>query len=156
MIAMALACSPRLLLADEPTTALDVTIQAQILELLRELRERLGMAIILITHDLGVVAELADRVAVMYAGRIVEEAPVDALFGDPQHPYTLGLLASIPGVAGDDEELTAIEGVVPSPYAQPAGCRFNPRCPIAVDRCRTVAPTPMVRAPRGMVECHLA
>ncbi|MGE3651817.1 MAG: oligopeptide/dipeptide ABC transporter ATP-binding protein, partial [Reyranellaceae bacterium] len=117
-----------------------VTIQAQILELLRELRQRLGMSIILITHDLGVVAEIADRVAVMYAGRIVEEAPVDALFGDPQHPYTLGLLASMPGAGGDEEELSAIEGMVPSPYAQPSGCRFNPRCPFAIERCRVEMP----------------
>jgi len=153
MIAMALACDPQVLIADEPTTALDVTIQAQILELLRELRERLGMAIILITHDLGVVAELADRVAVMYAGRIVEEAPVEALFGDPQHPYTLGLLASIPGAAGDDEELTAIEGVVPSPYAQPAGCRFNPRCPFAIDRCRSEMPALTEAKPGHSVAC---
>ncbi len=153
MIAMALACDPQVLIADEPTTALDVTIQAQILDLLRELRERLGMAIILITHDLGVVAAIADRVAVMYAGRIVEEAPVNALFGDPQHPYTLGLLGSIPGAAGDDEELTAIEGVVPSPYAQPEGCRFNPRCPFAIERCRREIPPLAEAKPGHRVAC---
>ena len=141
MIAMALACDPRVLIADEPTTALDVTIQAQILDLLRDLRDRTGTAIVLITHDLGVVAELADRVAVMYAGRIVEEAPVKALFGDPQHPYTLGLLASIPGLSGPGERLTAIEGSVPNPYAVPEGCRFHPRCPFAIDRCRQQAPS---------------
>jgi peptide/nickel transport system ATP-binding protein/oligopeptide transport system ATP-binding protein len=140
MIAMALACDPRVLIADEPTTALDVTIQAQILDLLRDLRDRTGTSIMLITHDLGVVAEIADRVAVMYAGRIVEEAPVKVLFGDPQHPYTLGLLASIPGLAGGGERLAAIEGSVPSPYAVPDGCRFHPRCPFATDRCRQQPP----------------
>ena len=153
MIAMALACDPQVLIADEPTTALDVTIQAQILELLRELRQRLGMSMILITHDLGVVAEIADRVAVMYAGRIVEEAPVDALFGDPQHPYTLGLLASMPGVGGDEEELSAIEGMVPSPYAQPSGCRFNPRCPFAIERCRSEMPALSEAKPGHRVAC---
>ena len=125
MIAMALACDPKMLIADEPTTALDVTIQAQILDLLRDLRERTGTAIMLITHDLGVVAELADRVIVMYAGRIVEEAPVGLLFADPQHPYTLGLLGSIPRLGSDgDERLIAIAGVVPNPFALPPGCRF--------------------------------
>ena len=141
MIAMALACDPRILIADEPTTALDVTIQAQILDLLRDLRERTGTAIMLITHDLGVVAELAHRVIVMYAGRIVEEAPVDLLFADPQHPYTLGLLGSIPRLGSDgDERLTAIEGMVPNPYALPPGCRFSPRCPLADARCRSEQP----------------
>ncbi|SJZ54583.1 peptide/nickel transport system ATP-binding protein [Enhydrobacter aerosaccus] len=141
MIAMALACDPKVLIADEPTTALDVTIQAQILDLLRDLRERTGTAIMLITHDLGVVAELAHRVIVMYSGRIVEEAPVDLLFADPQHPYTLGLLGSIPRLGSDgDERLTAIEGTVPNPFALPAGCRFSPRCPLADSRCRSEAP----------------
>jgi len=141
MIAMALACDPRILIADEPTTALDVTIQAQILDLLRDLREHTGTAIMLITHDLGVVAELAHRVIVMYAGRIVEEAPVDLLFADPQHPYTLGLLGSIPRLGSDgDERLTAIEGMVPNPYALPPGCRFSPRCPLADTRCRSEQP----------------
>jgi peptide/nickel transport system ATP-binding protein len=141
MIAMALACDPRILIADEPTTALDVTIQAQILDLLRDLRERTGTAIMLITHDLGVVAELAHRVIVMYAGRIVEEAPVDLLFADPQHPYTLGLLGSIPRLGSDgDERLTAIEGMVPNPYALPPGCRFSPRCPLADARCKSEQP----------------
>ena len=141
MIAMALACDPKILIADEPTTALDVTIQAQILDLLRDLRSRTGTAIMLITHDLGVVAEIAHRVIVMYAGRIVEEAPVDLLFADPQHPYTLGLLGSIPRLGSDgDERLIAIEGTVPNPFALPAGCRFSPRCPLADDKCRSEAP----------------
>jgi len=141
MIAMALACEPKVLIADEPTTALDVTIQAQILDLLRDLRERTGTAIMLITHDLGVVAEIAHRVIVMYAGRIVEEAPVGLLFADPQHPYTLGLLGSIPRLGSDgDERLIAIEGVVPNPFALPPGCRFSPRCPLADARCKAEQP----------------
>ncbi|GAB4169162.1 MAG: ABC transporter ATP-binding protein [Thalassobaculales bacterium] len=140
MIAMALACRPKLLIADEPTTALDVTIQAQILDLLQDLREKTGTSIILITHDLGVVAELAHRVVVMYAGRIVEEARVADLFGDPQHPYTLGLLGSIPKLHEEVDRLSTIEGSVPNPYAQPSGCRFHPRCPFADDRCRAEAP----------------
>ena len=148
MIAMALACDPKLLIADEPTTALDVTIQAQILDLMRDLRARTGTAIVLITHDLGVVAEIADRVLVMYAGRVVEEAPVEALFGDPQHPYTLGLLGSIPKLQGEEERLAAIRGMVPNPYAMPAGCRFNPRCPLADARCRSEAP-PLVEIKPG-------
>ena len=157
MIAMALACDPKLLIADEPTTALDVTIQAQILDLLRDLRERTGAAIMLITHDLGVVAELAHRVIVMYAGRIVEEAPVDLLFADPQHPYTLGLLGSIPRLGSDgDERLTAIEGVVPNPYALPPGCRFSPRCPLADEKCRAEQPTLREIAPGHRAACWKA
>src|SRR5262249_9119677 len=117
------------------TTALDVTIQAQILDLMRMLREETGTAIILITHDLGVVAELADEVAVMYAGRIVESAPVAALFNEPQHPYTVGLLGSIPRLHFDQDRLPAIEGQVPNPLAPVPGCRFNPRCPFAIERC---------------------
>ncbi len=148
MIAMALACDPQILIADEPTTALDVTIQAQILDLMRDLRARTGAAIVLITHDLGVVAELAHRVLVMYAGSVVEEAPVEALFGDPQHPYTLGLLGSIPKLQGEEERLAAIRGMVPNPYAMPAGCRFNPRCPLADARCRSEAP-PLVEIKPG-------
>ena len=140
MIAMALACEPALLIADEPTTALDVTIQAQILELLRDLQQRLGMAILIITHDLGVIAELVDEVIVMYAGKIVESAPVDALFNDPQHPYTIGLLGSIPRLDVERERLATIEGSVPSPANQPAGCRFSPRCPFADSTCHTQAP----------------
>jgi peptide/nickel transport system ATP-binding protein len=140
MIAMALACEPRLLIADEPTTALDVTIQAQILDLMRALRDETGTAIILITHDLGVVAELADEVAVMYAGRIVEQAPVDRLFVNPQHPYTIGLLGSIPKLDVDQPRLAAIEGQVPNPLAPVKGCQFHPRCPFAQDRCRAAEP----------------
>jgi peptide/nickel transport system ATP-binding protein len=145
MIAMALACRPKLLIADEPTTALDVTVQAQILDLLRELQAETGMAVILITHDLGVVAEMADEVAVMYAGRVVERAPVLALFEDPQHPYTLGLLGSIPRLDEERERLLAIEGMVPPPFALPAGCRFHPRCPFADAGCGEGAP-PALRA----------
>ena len=157
MIAMALACDPKLLIADEPTTALDVTIQAQILDLLRDLRERTGAAIMLITHDLGVVAEIAHRVIVMYAGRIVEEAPVGLLFADPQHPYTLGLLGSIPRLGSDgDERLTAIEGVVPNPYALPPGCRFSPRCPLADEKCRAEQPTLREIAPGHRAACWKA
>ena len=157
MIAMALACDPKILIADEPTTALDVTIQAQILDLLRDLRERTGAAIMLITHDLGVVAELAHRVVVMYAGRIVEEAPVGVLFADPQHPYTLGLLGSIPRLGSDgDERLTAIEGVVPNPFALPPGCRFSPRCALADDRCRSDAPSLREIAGAHRVACWKA
>jgi peptide/nickel transport system ATP-binding protein len=143
MIAMALACRPKLLIADEPTTALDVTVQAQILDLLRELQAETGMAIILITHDLGVVAEMADEVAVMYAGRIVERASARALFEDPQHPYTLGLLGSIPRLDEERDQLLAIEGMVPPPFALPAGCRFHPRCPFADPACGQGAPPPL-------------
>jgi oligopeptide/dipeptide ABC transporter ATP-binding protein len=140
MIAMALACEPRLLICDEPTTALDVTIQAQILDLMRTLREETGTAIVLITHDLGVIAELADEVAVMYAGRIVERAPVARLFAEPQHPYTIGLLGSIPKLHLQQTRLAAIEGQVPDPLALPQGCKFRPRCPFAVERCREEDP----------------
>ena len=135
MVAMALACKPKLLIADEPTTALDVTIQAQILDLMRTLREETGTAIILITHDLGVVAELADDVVVMYAGRIVERSTVAALFAEPQHPYTVGLLGSIPRLDIEQDRLAAIEGQVPNPLAPVSGCRFHPRCPFVIDRC---------------------
>jgi oligopeptide/dipeptide ABC transporter ATP-binding protein len=140
MIAMALACEPRLLIADEPTTALDVTIQAQILELMHALQEETGTAIVLITHDLGVVAETADDVLVMYAGRVVEQAPVRELFARPQHPYTVGLLGSIPRLHGRQERLAAIEGQVPSLLHMPPGCRFARRCPFAVAECRADAP----------------
>ena len=139
MIAMALACNPKLLIADEPTTALDVTIQAQILELLDELRKQRELAVLLITHDLGVVAEVADRVAVMYTGRIVEESPVDELFARPKHPYTEGLLRSVPKLTSEDvirkERLETIEGVVPSPTELPPGCHFAPRCVHRMPRC---------------------
>jgi peptide/nickel transport system ATP-binding protein len=140
MVAMALACKPKLLIADEPTTALDVTIQAQILDLMRTLREETGTAIILITHDLGVVAELADDIVVMYAGRIVERATVVALFAEPQHPYTVGLLGSIPRLDIEQARLAAIEGQVPNPLAPVTGCRFHPRCPFAIERCRNEDP----------------
>jgi oligopeptide/dipeptide ABC transporter ATP-binding protein len=136
MIAMALSCNPKLLIADEPTTALDVTIQAQILELMKDLRDRLGMAIMLITHDLGVVAEMADDVAVMYAGRIVERGPVGAIFNAPQHPYTEALLHSIPVLGMTQAEpLKVIRGMVPSPLRWPVGCRFAARCDHAFERC---------------------
>jgi peptide/nickel transport system ATP-binding protein len=140
MIAMALACDPDLLIADEPTTALDVTVQAQILDLLRDLQQQSGMAIILITHDLGIVAEMADEVAVMYAGRVVERSSGPAIFDDPQHPYTLGLLGSIPKIEEDRERLLAIEGSVPAPFALPRGCRFHPRCVFAAEACTEVDP----------------
>ena len=140
MIAMALACEPRLLIADEPTTALDVTIQAQILDLMRRLQDEMHTAIILITHDLGVVAEVADEVLVMYAGRVVERAPVQALFDAPQHPYTVGLLGSIPRLQGEQRRLASIEGQVPSPLRLPAGCRFAERCPFADARCHAESP----------------
>ncbi len=140
MIAMALACRPRLLIADEPTTALDVTVQAQILDLLRELQAETGMSIILITHDLGVVAEMADEVAVMYAGKVVERATAAELFRSPQHPYTLGLLGSVPRLDEDRERLLAIEGSVPPPFALPKGCRFHPRCPFAIEACTRAQP----------------
>lgn len=140
MIAMALACNPKLLIADEPTTALDVTIQAQILDLIRDLRVEMDMSIMLITHDLGVVAETADRVIVMYAGKIVEEASTIDLFETPQHPYTEGLLNSIPKIEERRDRLHVIKGVVPNPLHMPQGCRFNPRCPYAVEKCREVEP----------------
>jgi peptide/nickel transport system ATP-binding protein len=143
MIAMALACDPQLLIADEPTTALDVTIQAQVLELMRTLKEQTDAAIILISHDLGVVAEVCDEVAVMYAGEIVERAPVDTLFEQPQHPYTVGLLASIPRLGRRVEKLATIEGTLPDMSAPPLGCRFAPRCPFAIEIC-VAAPPPRV------------
>jgi peptide/nickel transport system ATP-binding protein len=143
MIAMALACDPRLLIADEPTTALDVTLQAQILDLMRELKAASGAAIILITHDLGVVAEVCDEVAVMYAGEIVERAPVDELFAMPQHPYTVGLLGSIPRLDRSTSHLATIEGMVPNMAAPPPGCRFAARCPFSIEAC-TTAPPPMI------------
>jgi phosphonate C-P lyase system protein PhnK len=146
MIAMALACRPKLLLADEPTTALDATIQAQILDLLRGLQRELGMAVVLITHDLGVVSEVAHRVLVMYAGRVVETSPAAEVFARPLHPYTEGLLASIPRLEGPIERLDAIPGQVPTPDAMPAGCRFAPRCRYAEPAC-AASPPPL--APRG-------
>jgi len=148
MIAMALACDPRLLIADEPTTALDVTLQAQILDLMRELKAESGAAIILITHDLGVVAEICDEVAVMYAGEIVERASVDELFENPQHPYTVGLLGSIPRLGRRTSHLATIEGVVPNMAEPPPGCRFAARCPFAKSAC-IAAPPPLVDLSRG-------
>ncbi|MCB2191137.1 MAG: ABC transporter ATP-binding protein [Deltaproteobacteria bacterium] len=135
MIAIALACNPELLIADEPTTALDVTIQAQILDLITQLKDQLGMALMLITHDLGVVAQVADEVVVMYAGQVVEKAPAEGLFDTPQHPYTLGLLGSIPRVDEQRPELATIKGRVPPPFDMPKGCRFHPRCPFAQEKC---------------------
>jgi len=140
MIAMALACSPKLLIADEPTTALDVTIQAQILELLLDLRKELAMAIVIITHNMGVVAETADRVIVMYAGKIVERASVGELFARPAHPYTRGLLESIPTLADERERLKTIPGTLPNPAAMPFGCRFEPRCSHRIDACAVTVP----------------
>ncbi len=140
MIAMALSCQPEVLIADEPTTALDVTIQAQILNLLKDLQQETGMAIIMITHDLGVVAQMADDVAVMYAGKIAERGSVADIFSDTQHPYTLGLMGSMPRMGADTDRLLAIPGMVPPPFRLPAGCRFNPRCPFSSDRCRTEMP----------------
>ena len=140
MIAMALANDPQLLIADEPTTALDVTIQAQILQLIRRLQRDSGTAVLMITHDLGVVAEVGDDVAVMYAGRIVEQASVAELFDDPQHPYTIGLLSSIPRLDSDSERLPIIPGTVPTPAEMPSGCRFSTRCPFADEHCRQHVP----------------
>ncbi len=148
MIAIALACDPRLLIADEPTTALDVTLQAQILDLMRELKAASGAAIILITHDLGVVAEVCDEVAVMYAGEIVERAPVDELFANPQHPYTVGLLGSIPRLDRRAAHLATIEGMVPNMTNPPAGCRFAARCPFVIETC-TAAPPPLAIVSTG-------
>ena len=159
MIAMALSCGPKLLIADEPTTALDVTIQAQILDLMRALKEKSGAAILLITHDLGVVAEMAERVVVMYAGRKVEEAPVEALFGRPRHPYTRGLLGSVPRLEDAVEEessrkrLAEIPGVVPSLREEMHGCTFAPRCPHAQARCREAYPPLEEKAPGHWVAC---
>jgi peptide/nickel transport system ATP-binding protein len=160
MIAMALACNPKLLIADEPTTALDVTIQAQILDLMRDLKRRVGAAIILITHDLGVVAEVAERVMVMYAGRKVEEAPVRQLFRNPRHPYTQGLLGAVPklgsSVTGEETRLAEIPGLVPSLKKRIDGCVFASRCSMANDVCRKVAPALELKAPGHIAACHFA
>jgi peptide/nickel transport system ATP-binding protein len=158
MIAMALACRPKLLIADEPTTALDVTIQAQILELMHDMKERFGMAIMLITHAMGVVAETCQRVVVMYAGKVVEEAPVEALFGNPRHPYTQGLIRSIPRVdrgAARKERLESIPGTVPSLLRPPPGCRFAQRCRFATDVCTQGMPPLKEVAPGHFVRCVL-
>ncbi len=155
MIAMALASHPKLLIADEPTTALDVTIQAQILDLLRDLKQRLGMSILLITHNLGVVGDIADRVAVMYAGQVVEVAPARALLKKPLHPYTQALMESVPVIGRAAERLRAIPGTVPAPGAFPSGCRFHPRCPKAQAECKTQMPQLLEVEPGHWVRCPL-
>jgi len=156
MIAMALSCNPSLLIADEPTTALDVTIQAQILELMKELQQKLGMALLLITHDLGVVAEQADEVAIMYAGKIVEQAKTKAMFDRPLHPYTVGLLKSLPGVENKRKRLDAIPGVVPSPLHLPSGCRFRDRCFKAAGICAEAEPQLLEKEKDHWAACYFA
>jgi oligopeptide/dipeptide ABC transporter ATP-binding protein len=156
MIAMALSCDPRLLIADEPTTALDVTIQAQILELMRRLQDDLGMSILLITHDLGVVAQNAQHVAVMYAGKVVEYSDTKEVFGNPRHPYTVGLFRSIPKLGVKVAKLDTIPGTVPSALEFPSGCRFHNRCPFATERCSTDEPALRSIAPGHTVACHYA
>ncbi|HWL82809.1 MAG TPA: ABC transporter ATP-binding protein [Roseomonas sp.] len=153
MIAIALACNPKLLIADEPTTALDVTIQAQILDLLLDLRDEFGMAIMIITHNMGVVAETADRVMVMYAGRVVEQAPVETVFDQPLHPYTRGLLDCIPSLSADKSRLVAIPGNLPEPARRPSGCRFRPRCSLAIPACAEVVPPLDAHAPAHSAAC---
>lgn len=154
MIAMAFSCEPKLLLADEPTTALDVTIQAQILDLIQTLKEQHGMTVVFVTHDLGIVADIAQRVIVMYAGRVVEDASCSELFRNPLHPYTRGLLNCIPRIDDDREELDTIEGQVPTPANFPTGCRFHPRCPKAMEICKCIAPQ-SVDVGNHVVACHL-
>ncbi len=153
VIAMALACHPKLLIADEPTTALDVTIQAQILDLLRRLQQELGTAIILITHDLGVIADLVDTVVVMYAGKVAERASVKRLFAAPRHPYTQGLLRSVPSLETREHRMRTIDGAVPSALAMPSGCRFHPRCAIARDICRSEEPPLVSDGAGGEAAC---
>jgi oligopeptide/dipeptide ABC transporter ATP-binding protein len=153
MIAMSLACRPKLLIADEPTTALDVTIQAQVLDLLMDLRDELGMAIMIITHNIGVIAEVADRVLVMYAGRIVEQSPAADLFDAPQHPYTKGLLACVPTLQQDRHRLIAIPGSLPEPARRPPGCRFAPRCTYRIEACRTAIPPLVMQREDRAVAC---
>jgi peptide/nickel transport system ATP-binding protein len=153
MIALALICSPRLLIADEPTTALDVTIQSQILELLRDLQDELGMAIIFVTHDLGVVAGVCDQVSVMYAGQVVEQAPIDDFFAAPRHPYSIGLLDSMPQSVAKGERLRLIAGTVPLPSRFPPGCRFAPRCPHVIEECTTAPPALELLADGRAVRC---
>ncbi|WP_340701507.1 ABC transporter ATP-binding protein [Brevibacillus borstelensis] len=156
MIAMALACNPALLIADEPTTALDVTIQAQILELLKKLNKEFQTGVILITHDLGVVAEMADRVVVMYAGEVVEQADVFSLFAEPKHPYTKGLLGSLPKLDENREELDSIPGSVPNPLDMPGGCAFHPRCPAATEECKQNKPQLQEVALNHLARCFYA
>jgi peptide/nickel transport system ATP-binding protein len=153
MLAIALCCSPKLLIADEPTTALDVTVQAQVLDLIRELQDELGLAVLFVSHDLGVIAEMCDRVAVMYAGQIVEQAGAEDLFLHPQHPYTAALLESIPNAEVGGDQLTAIPGVVPPAHAWPTGCRFHPRCAHAEERCRTDPPAPVLAGDGRTARC---
>lgn len=155
MIAMMISCNPSLLIADEPTTAVDVTIQAQILDLMRDLRRRLGTSVLIITHNLGVVAEMCDRVAVMYAGNIVEQADVMTLFGSPKHPYTRALLAAVPKVGTKGGKLEAIPGMVPSLITPPPGCKFHPRCPHAMEICRKEFPQMIRIGEEHSVRCHL-
>ncbi len=155
MIAMAMACKPELLIADEPSTALDVTIQAQILDLMRDLKRDQGTAILLITHDLGVVAEMCEFVIVMYGGKVVEQADVRTIFRSPRHPYTVGLMESRPSINRDAERLTPIPGMVPSPLKLPQGCYFHPRCSRAFDRCRGEAPPLFEVAPGHLSRCWL-
>jgi oligopeptide/dipeptide ABC transporter ATP-binding protein len=155
MIAMMLSCNPSLLIADEPTTALDVTIQAQILDLLKELRRRLGMSVLMITHNLGVVADLCDRVAVMYAGNIVEQADVLSIFKRPRHPYTRALLEAVPSLVGRERRLRTIPGSVPSLISPPPGCKFHPRCPKAMEVCKRVFPEMVRVGKEHFVRCHL-
>ncbi|WPK13000.1 ABC transporter ATP-binding protein [Lysinibacillus louembei] len=154
MIAMALACSPDVLIADEPTTALDVTIQAQILEILKDLQQKMGMSIIFITHDLGVVSEMCDKVAVMYAGQVIEEGVTEQLFDEPLHPYTRGLIDSLPKLYEEQDELQTIEGSVPSPYHYPEGCRYADRCPFARELCRAAQPELIEMAEGRKVRCY--
>jgi len=155
MIAMMLSCNPSLLIADEPTTAVDVTIQAQILDLMRELRQKLGMSILIITHNLGVIAEMCDRVAVMYAGNIVEQADLKTLFKSPKHPYTNALLAAVPKVGTKKGELASIPGMVPSLITPPPGCKFHPRCPYAMDICRKKFPQMSEIGKEQLARCYL-
>ena len=153
MIAMALSCRPKILFADEPTTALDVTIQAQILALIKELQVELGMGLVMVTHDLGVVAETVDRVVVMYGGRVMEEGPVQAIFDDPRHPYTRALLNSIPGRTPGKQRLIEIPGQSPNPVNPPSGCPFHPRCTVALPECATTAPATSTIAPDRAAAC---
>lgn len=155
MIAMALACTPDVLIADEPTTALDVTIQAQIIDIIQNLQKQLGMSILFITHDLGVVAEICDKIAVMYAGQVVEEGTTDSLFEKPLHPYTNGLIQSLPKLYEDQEELSTIQGTVPSPYHYPSGCRYAERCPFATELCREKQPELLTIEPEKKVRCWI-
>ena len=155
MIAMALSCNPKLLIADEPTTALDVTVQAQILELMNKLKKELNSSVMLITHNLGVVAETCDRVIVMYAGKVVEEGDIYSIFEDPKHPYTVGLLNSIPSIEERNEKLEAIPGVVPNPLNMPKGCRFEPRCNKAMARCKEEQPELTILGEERNVRCFL-